>query len=324
MIKFLVRRLLSLIPVVIIISIMLFTISRTMPGDPVRFMLPPGASRNPEQYAALYEQMRIRLGLDKDIITQYFIWIGNMLQGNFGYSTSLNDEVASVIQAPLMNSVIINVASISLSFLIAIPVGIISAVRKNGIFDRSWQVLSLVGISMPTFFIGLTLIFIFGLNLGWFPSGGMPHEDPGSFSYYLSYFSYMALPVTTLTLGSLAGTIRYVRSSMLDVLSKDYIRTARAKGLKEKVVIYSHAFRNAMIPVVTIISFSLVGLFGGSAITESIFVWNGIGTVLIRALNASDFNVVLVLNMFYAVIALVANIIMDVSYALVDPRVKLE
>ena len=134
----------------------------------------------------------------------------------------------------------------------------------------------------------------------------------------------MILPVTTLTLGALAGTIRYVRGSMLDALSKDYIRTARSKGLREKVVIYSHAFRNALIPVVTILAFSIVGLFGGSAITEQIFVWNGIGTVLIRALNVRDYNLVLVMNMFYAVLALAANILMDIGYAVVDPRVKLE
>ncbi|NLF49327.1 MAG: ABC transporter permease, partial [Acholeplasmataceae bacterium] len=138
------------------------------------------------------------------------------------------------------------------------------------------------------------------------------------------YFKYLVLPVTTLTIGALAGTIRYVRGSMLEALSKDYIRTARSKGLREKVVIYTHAFRNALIPVVTIMSFSIIGLFGGSAITEKIFVWNGIGTVLITALNNKDFNVVLVLDMFYAVLALLANIIMDISYALVDPRVKLE
>ncbi|PKK99544.1 MAG: diguanylate cyclase [Tenericutes bacterium HGW-Tenericutes-2] len=324
MLKFLLRRLLSLLPVVIIISIMLFTIMKLMPGDPVRYMIPPGSIQDPAVYAELYEAAKVKLGLDKPIFIQYFVWMGNMITGDFGYSSNYQLSVNEVLKEPLRNSIIINIFSISLAFLISIPVGIKSAVKKDSLHDRGWQIFSLVGISMPTFFIGLTLIFIFALNLGWLPSGGMPYENPGSPAYYGKFLQHLVLPVATLTLGALAGTIRYVRGSMLEALSKDYIRTARSKGLREKVVIYSHAFRNALIPVVTILSFSIVGLFGGSAITEQIFVWNGIGTVLIRSLRVNDYNLVLVLNMFYAVLALVANIVMDVSYALVDPRVKLE
>ncbi|MBU1144792.1 MAG: ABC transporter permease [Firmicutes bacterium] len=324
MIKFLGKRIISLIPVIIIISILLFAIMKMMPGDPVRYMLPPGSTRDPEVYEQLYAEAVIKLGLDKPLVTQYFFWVKNMAIGDFGYSSDFQQEVKLVIKEPLVNSIIINVFSIGIAFIISIPVGIKSAVKKDSLTDRGWQVFSLFGMSMPTFFIGLTLIFIFAITLGWFPSGGMPYENPGTFEYYLSYSKYIFLPVVTLTIGALAGTIRYVRGSMLDALSKDYIRTARSKGLREKVVIYSHAFRNALIPVVTIMSFSIIGLFGGSAITEAIFVWNGIGTVLIRSLTVKDYNVVLVLNMFYAVLALVANIVMDISYALVDPRVKLE
>lgn len=324
MLKFLLRRLLSLLPVVIIISLMLFTIMKLMPGDPVRYMIPPGTIQDPEVYDMLYAAAEKKLGLDKPVPIQYFVWMGNMITGDFGYSSNYQLSVNEVLKEPLRNSIIINVFSISLAFLISIPVGIKSAVKKDSLHDRGWQIFSLVGISMPTFFIGLTLIFVFALNLGWFPSGGMPFENPGSAGYYLKFLQHLVLPVATLTLGALAGTIRYVRGAMLEALSKDYIRTARSKGLREKVVIYSHAFRNALIPVVTILSFSIVGLFGGSAITEQIFVWNGIGTVLIRSLRVNDYNLVLVLNMFYAVLALVANIVMDVSYALVDPRVKLE
>jgi len=324
MLKFLGRRILSLVPVFIIISIMIFIIMKLMPGDPVRYMLPPGAIRDPEIYQRLYQAAYIKLGLDKSLPMQYLIWMKNMLIGDFGYSSYWRQEVKSVIGEPLVNSIVINVFSIGLAFLISIPVGIKSAVKKDSLTDRGWQVFSLFGMSMPTFFIGLTLIFLLASRARLFPYGGMPYEDPGTIGYYLSYFKYLVLPVTTLTIGALAGTIRYVRGSMLEALSKDYIRTARSKGLREKVVIYTHAFRNALIPVVTIMSFSIIGLFGGSAITEKIFVWNGIGTVLITALNNKDFNVVLVLDMFYAVLALLANIIMDVSYALVDPRVKLE
>lgn len=324
MFKYLAKRLLSLIPVVLIISVMLFGIMKMMPGDPVDYMIPPGSVQDPDLYEELYDVARAKLGLDKSLVSQYFSWMGNMVRGDFGYSSNYKQEVKDVLKEPLRNSIIINVFSISLAFLISIPVGIKSAVKKDSIHDRGWQIFSLVGISMPTFFIGLTLIFVFAIKLGWLPSGGMPYENPGSSGYYLLYIRHLILPVTTLTLGALAGTIRYVRSAMLEALSQDYVRTARSKGLKEKVVIYRHAFRNALIPVVTIMSFSIVTLFGGSAITEQIFVWNGIGTVLIKSLRVTDHNLVLVLNMFYAVLALVANIIMDLSYALVDPRVKLE
>jgi peptide/nickel transport system permease protein len=324
MLKFFGRRILSLIPVIIIISIMLFVIMKMMPGDPVRYMLPPGVIRDPEIYDMLYQQAYLKLGLDKSLPEQYLIWMKNMFSGDFGYSTYWQQEAKEVIKEPLVNSILINVFSIGIAFLISIPVGIKSAVKKDSFTDRGWQVFSLFGMSMPTFFIGLTLIFLISLKLGWLPSGGMPYEAPGTAEFYLSYLKYLILPVVTLTIGALAGTIRYVRGSMLEALSKDYIRTARAKGLREKVVIYTHAFRNALIPVVTIMSFSIIGLFGGSAITEQIFVWNGIGTVLIKALNNKDYNVVLLMNMFYAVLALAANIIMDISYALVDPRVKLE
>jgi peptide/nickel transport system permease protein len=296
---------------------------KSMPGDPVMFAMPPVDNITPAEYQELYALTAARLGLDRSLIEQYFIWAFNLLRGDFGYSLTRRLPVRDILLEPLLNSIFINFFSIIVAFLIAIPVGIKSAVKRNSVYDRGWQVFSIFGLSMPTFFIGLTLIYIFAIRLRLLPYGGMPFENPGSLEYYLSFGRFMILPIVTLTIGSLAGTIRYVRNAMLEAISKDYIRTARAKGLQEKVVIYHHAFRNALIPIVTIVSFSIVGLFGGSAITESIFVWNGIGTVLIRSLTTLDFNVVLVLNMFYAVLALVANIVMDIGYALVDPRIRL-
>jgi peptide/nickel transport system permease protein len=287
------------------------------------FAMPPVDNISPAEYRELYTLTAARLGLDRSLIEQYFIWAFNLLRGDFGYSLTRRLPVRDILLEPLLNSIFINFFSIIVAFLIAIPVGIKSAVKRNSVYDRGWQIFSIFGLSMPTFFIGLTLIYIFAIRLRLLPYGGMPFENPGSLEYYLSFGRFMILPIVTLTIGGLAGTIRYVRNAMLEAISKDYIRTARAKGLQEKVVIYHHAFRNALIPIVTIVSFSIVGLFGGSAITESIFVWNGIGTVLIRSLTTLDFNVVLVLNMFYAVLALVANIVMDIGYALVDPRIRL-
>jgi peptide/nickel transport system permease protein len=324
MIKFLIKRFIYLLPVFLAITVVLFFINRMMPGDPIRIMISPTAfQNNPEAYAIEYEFWRVRLGYDRSIVEQYFIWLGNTLTGNFGYSSTQRKEVVDVIREPLFNSLILNIFSLIIAFVLSIPIGIKSAVKKNMFFDRFWQVGSLVGLSTPSFFIGLSLIFIFAISYGWLPSGGMPYENPGTFSFYLSYLRFIILPVATLTIGSLAGTIRYVRGAMLEALSKDYIRTARSKGLSEKVVIYKHAFRNALIPLVTIVSFSLVGLFGGSAITESIFVWNGIGTVLISSLTSQDYAIALTLNLFYAVLSLLANVLMDIGYAVVDPRVKL-
>lgn len=327
MFKYLLKRLLSLIPVVIIISIMLFSFVKMMPGDPVRMMLGGSGTsiKDPVQYEKAYDALHKKLGLDKSLPEQYVRWVTTTAQGELGYSTSHNKPVVDVIARPMKNTVVINVVSIILSFVISIVVGIRSAVKQGSIFDRSWQVTSIIGVSMPTLLISVLLIYVFSIKLNLVPIGGMPSMlDDGSIRYYMALFPYMVLPLITLTLGSFAGMIRYVRNAMLEVLSSDYIRTARAKGLSQKVVIYSHAFRNALIPVVTIVAGSLPGIFGGAAITEQIFAWNGIGKVLIDAVNSSDLNLVLAMNMFYAVLSLVSNILMDVSYALVDPRVKLD
>jgi peptide/nickel transport system permease protein len=314
---------------------MLFGIVKMMPGDQVAMMIRPASSTSEtalQDYQKRYDAMREKLGLDKSFPEQYVRWMLNTLKGDFGYSSSKGfQKVSEVIKDPLKNSITLNVFSIFLSFLIAIPIGIISAVKRGSLFDNFWQVISLVFMSMPVFFIGLCLIYIFSIKLKidgkpFLPFGGMPFYEEGmsSIEKSLLFAKHLVLPVTTLTIGSLAGTIRYVRNAMLEVIKKDYIRTARSKGLSEKVVIYSHAFRNAMIPVVTIVAGSLVGLFGGSAITEQIFAWNGIGFVLIQALDARDYGIILTMNLFYAVLGLAANVIMDISYAFVDPRVKLE
>lgn len=314
----------SLIPVMFIISVMLFGLFKSMPGDPVKLMIPAGI-KSEVQRQMIYDQKVQQLGLDKSLPEQYVRWIINTASGDFGTSTSFNKPVVDVISTPLQNSIKLNVFVVILSFLISIPVGIKSAVKRHSLFDSFWQVFSLVGLSMPVFFIGLLLIFALAINLRWLPAGGMPFRFDGNFiNDTLQWAKYMALPVITLTIGNLAGTIRYVRNAMIEVIGKDFIRTARSKGLSEKVIIYSHAFRNALIPVVTLVAGSLVGLFGGAAITETIFAWNGIGYVLIQALNSRDYMVVLTMNLFYAVLSLTANILMDIGYALVDPRIKLK
>lgn len=329
--KYLLKRFLSLIPVVIVISIILFTVVKLVPGDPIELAFGDVLSqeeyvRNPELRQQFIDEKRKEFGLDQPLPIQYVNWLGRTIRGDLGYSLSHKKPVTQVIGQPLKISILINVISITIAFIASIFIGIKSAVKRFSLYDSTWQVTSLVFTSMPTFFIGMGLIFIFPVSLGIFQFGGLPavRSDMNFIETFFKYAEHLFLPVLTLTIGSLAGTIRYVRNAMLEVLKKDYIRTARSKGLREKVVIYSHAFRNALIPVVTIVAGSLVAVFGGSAITENVFAISGIGQTLIQALIARDYSVVLAMNFFYAILGLVANVIMDISYALVDPRVKFD
>ena len=318
MIKYSIKRILSLIPVIFAISIVLFSLTKIMPGDPVSMMIPTSAK--PEQIPQLREEITKQLGLDKSLPEQYVAWIGNVAQGELGFSSWKNDDVKNVIANPLKNTVILNFFVLIFSLTISITAGIRSAVKKNSFVDQFWQVFSLICMSVPTFFIGLCLVFVFALRLGWLPSNGMPVDGSG----LGEWVRFLVLPVVTLTITSLASTVRYVRNAMLDALSQDYIRTARSKGLSEKVVVYSHAFRNALIPIVTVVIAQIGTLFGGSMITESVFVWDGMGSTLLTALNRRDFYLGIAMNMFYAVVYLISNFIADLTYALVDPRIKLD
>ena len=324
MLRYIIKRLISLIPVIIIISVLLFALLKMMPGDPVRLMLGPGLRA--EEYRAAEIVMREKLGLDRSYPEQYLLWIRNTLQGELGWSTLHNRPVVEAIKEPMRNTVILNVVVILLQLSITLPVGIMCAVKRGSRFDSFWQVFSLITYSMPSFFVALSLIYIIAFRFRLLPPGGMPLSTTvgTGATFYISWLRYMALPAITLTIISLAGTIRYVRNAMIDALSQDYIRTARSKGLKEKVVIYSHAFRNALIPISTIVVFSVFSLFSGSAITETVFQWNGIGRVLVRALNNRDFMLVSAMNLFFATLGISAQLVADITYGLVDPRIKLE
>lgn len=312
-----------MIPVLIMITIIIFSLVKAMPGDPARMMINPNLKA--EQKEIAYQAARKNLGLDQPYPVQYVKWIFNTARGDLGWSSTYNRPVRDVIGEPLRNTVILNLFVTVLQIAVLLPVGVISAVRRGSFFDKFWQVFSLVGWSMPSFFIGLSLIFVFALTLEWLPPGGMPISAYGKdLAYYLSWLKYIVLPMMTLTVIGIAGSIRYVRNAMIDSLSQDYIRTARSKGLSEKVVIYSHAFRNALIPISTIIIGYVFAMLGGSAITETVFAWNGIGMTLVGALGARDYMLVIALNLIGTLLAVSANIVADITYGLVDPRIKLE
>ena len=290
---------------------------------------------NPEGLEQLYQEKRTELGLDKNIVERYLMWMGvmplngkynGMLQGNFGVSyTNIQQPVVDVLKEPMKNTIFINIFATLLALGITIPLGILCAVKKGSKLDTGVQVGSIIGYSMPVFITAILFIFIFSITFKWFPVSGQ--ETPGSTltgaARFFDRLYYMALPLIVMTFCSLGGMTRYVRASMIEALSMDCIRTARAKGLKERTVIFSHAWRNALIPIVTLVVGWFLGIFSGSIMIENIFGLNGMGKMYIIALNNNDFDVVLTLQMFYVMIGLVGNLVIDLLYGLIDPRIRI-
>jgi peptide/nickel transport system permease protein len=325
--KYVLKRLMYIIVVFLIASVLIFALYKSVPGDPARLML-EGSKQNmkPEEYEARYQEAVRKLGLDKPLPIQYFTWLGNTLRGDFGYSITYKMPVKQMIGVPMKNTIMLNVWSLIPVFAITIPLGIATAVRRGSRFDSIVQVVTIIGYSLPFFVIALLFIFLFAVKIPIFPISGV--QTPGftgsSIQLFMNKLYHMALPLIVMVFTSLGGLTRYVRATMIEALRMDYIRTARSKGLTEKVVIYSHAFRNALIPFITIMTGWFISIFSGSVVIERTFLWNGMGKVIIDALNQQDFAVSLAMVMFYLILALVGNLLMDLSYGLADPRVKLD
>lgn len=323
--KYITKRILYMIFVFFLMSFLLFFLYNKIPGDPARSQL-EGVKNTlePEEYQLRYEKLRKEMGLDDPILTRYGKWMGGILQGEFGDSLIYRRPVLDVVIQPLKNTVFINIFAIILALGITIPLGIHCAVKRNSPFDKVVQVLTIIGYSIPTFIICLLFIYLFAVTLGWFPVSGMstPNFQGTPFKAFLDRVWHMILPLGVMTVGSLGGMTRYVRAAMSDALSMDYIRTARAKGLKERVVIYSHAWKNALLPVITLIIGWVITIFSGSLVIETMFGWHGMGKFYIDALNNQDYNVALAIQMFYIVISLLGYLITDLSYGFVDPRVR--
>lgn len=327
MTKYISKRILYMIFVFCVMSLILFFLYNLIPGDPARAQVEPLKDKlTPEEYQLRYEQARKSLGLDDPLIVRYGRWIGGVLKLDFGDSSVYKKPVIDVVIPPMKNTIFINVFVVLAVLLITIPLGIRTAVKQNSGFDKTVQVLTVVGHSVPVFIMALLFIFIFAVKLRWFPVSGMntPNFKGTGFALFKDTMYHLALPLIIMIVGSLAGVTRYVRAAMIDALSMDYIKTARAKGLKEKVVIYSHAWRNALLPVITLIIGWLMSVFSGSLVIEAMFNLHGMGKFYIDALNNQDYNIALAIQMFYIVIALVGNLITDISYGFVDPRVKVD
>lgn len=338
MARYIAKRLVYILLVFIFISFLMYLIYNAIPFDRARWLADEQKAAykyNPEGLEQLYQEKRTELGLDKNIVERYLMWMGvmplngkynGMLQGNFGVSyTNIQQPVVEVLKEPMKNTIFINIFATVLALGITIPLGILCAVKKGSKLDTGVQVGSIIGYSMPVFITAILFIFIFSITFKWFPVSGQ--ETPGSTltgaARFFDRLYYMALPLIVMTFCSLGGMTRYVRASMIEALSMDCIRTARAKGLKERTVIFSHAWRNALIPIVTLVVGWFLGIFSGSIMIENIFGLNGMGKMYIIALNNNDFDVVLTLQMFYVMIGLVGNLVIDLLYGLIDPRIRI-
>lgn len=318
--NYIIRRILQMIPVFLGIILILFFILDAAPGDVVSGMINPKMS--PERQAELRE----KLDLDKPVLVRFGNWVSEMLfEGNLGYSATHRKPVTEVIGTLVGPTFKLALFSMIFAMLVGIPAGIISATKQHTKVDNILTVMALIGISLPAFFFGLLLIKFFAVDLQWFPVFGLENPLLSNASWLTKFLDrawHLVLPVVVLGMGSAASFMRYTRSSMLEVIKQDYIRTARAKGLKEKVVIYRHAFRNAMIPIITLIGFWIPSLFSGAIMTESVFGLPGIGKTMIEAVTARNNPLVIGICAMLAILTLLAALVADILYAIADPRIR--
>lgn len=325
--KFLIRRLLQSIIILFFVAFIIYTIMRCLPTSFIENMARQKASHPGSKTVAEWlTQLKASYGMNTGIIGGFFKWLGQAIHGHFGDSWEFNVPVVQKFSDVIFKSFILASVSFILEIMIAIPLGILAARKQYSGADYAISVFALIGISLPSFFFATILKWIFSIKLGWFDLFGMigrMHEQLSSLGQTLDIANHFVLPVMTLTIVSVGSLMRYTRTNMLEVLNSDYIRTARAKGLSEKRVINYHAFRNTMIPIVTIIGGSLPGLFGGALITETLFQIPGIGYTSYMAMTTGDIPFTMFYLTFIAVLTLLGNLIADILYAVVDPRVRI-
>jgi peptide/nickel transport system permease protein len=331
--QYLLRRLVLMIPVLLGVSIIAFTIIHVIPGDPVQVMF-AGTGATQEQLTA----MRSALGLDRPLPVQYFDYLGKALRGDFGQSVHFKQPVIELILERMPATIELALASLIIALSIALPLGILSALKRNTIIDYIAMTGATLGISLPTFWVGILCILIFAVSLGWLPGSGrigysVHLERVTGFLIFDSLITlnfaalkdalaHLVLPAVSLGLAVATFTTRLVRSSMLEVIGKDYVVTARSKGLSERLVVGRHVLRNALIPVVTVIGLQMGSLLGGAVISETIFAWPGIGRLVIQAIYNRDFFLVQGVVLFFALLRVVINFLTDVLYVWIDPRIS--
>ncbi|KAF0221186.1 MAG: peptide/nickel transport system permease [Geobacteraceae bacterium] len=322
MLSYLLKRLLMMIPLLFGITIITFVVIHLAPGEPVEMQV----AMNPKVSAQARQRMREFYGLDKPLHVQYVTWVARMAKLDFGRSFAPdNRPVTDKIKERIPVTLSLNIIALILEFGLAIPIGILAAVHRDTLLDKGITIFVFLGFAVPTFWLALLLMYLFGVKLSWLPISGLHSlgsEGFSPFRWLWDMAKHLILPISVAAFGSLAGLSRYMRSNMLDVIRQDYIITARAKGLSERTVIYRHALRNALLPVITLLGFSLPGLIGGSVIFETIFAIPGMGQLFYMGVMARDYPLVMGILVIGAFLTLVGNLLADISYALADPRIR--
>ncbi|MPM31160.1 Glutathione transport system permease protein GsiC [bioreactor metagenome] len=315
MLRFIIRRLIQSIPLLFIVSVISFAIIALAPGDPVYMFVSPDKASSQN-----LDALRQELGLDKSIPERYYKWVTNMIRGDMGNSFAYGKPVKDILFEALPNTIILALAAEIFAFILAVPAGIISAIKRNTAWDYTFSTFSFIGVSLPTFWFGLMLILVFSLKLGWLPTAGMRanYEE----FVLMDRIKHLILPTIVLGTAHMASIMRYMRASMMEVINQDYVRTARSKGLTEKIVILKHALRNALIPIITLIGLTIPALFSGAAMTETIFSWPGMGRIVISATFMRDYPVMLGDLVLASVTIIAGSLIADILYAVADPRIR--
>ena len=314
MLKYTIKRLLQMFPALFLISFAVFMIINLIPGDPATILAGANASE------ALLDALTEKFGLNKPLLTRYFLWLKNLITGDLGVAVISGQNVLTIIQSRLGATVELTIIATIVSIIIALPVGVLSAIKPHGMIDRMATGFSAILFAVPGFWLGILFILLFSLVLRVLPASGRVEFalDP------VGHIRSLVLPVLTISLGMAARTVRYLRSSLMDVLSQDYIVTARARGVPEKKLTYRHALRNALIPVITVVGLQMGDLFGGALIIEQIFAWPGIGRLTLQAISWRDYNLLQATVLYTVLIFMLINLTVDIVNAFADPRIRLE
>lgn len=313
---YIVRRLLIAIPILLGITILVFLFLALAPGDPVSAFIRPELGNNEE----MRKQIILRYGLDQPLPIRYLRWLAEALQGNFGYKATGGLPVLPTISRGLLASASLMSAALLFGIFVGIPLGVISALRQYSKLDFGLTAVAFLGVSTPSFMLGLGGLYLFGLQFRIFPIGGM--QDPKVPFNLPDFFAHLALPALILGIGYVAILMRYTRSAMLEVIGTLYVTTAESKGLTRRRVVIQHAFRNALIPILTVIGLSLPDMVGGAVITETVFSWPGIGLMMVEGVQQRDYPMIMGVSLFVGVAVLAANLLTDIMYAAADPRIR--
>ena len=318
--KTILRRVLLMLPQIFILSVLAFLIAKMMPGDPFTGLITPETDPN------TIEALRVKAGFYDPLPVQYWNWISKAFRGDFGQSYTYKYEVTKLIGERIGNTVWLSLLTLILTYLIALPLGMIAGRFQNSWADKAIVVYTFITYSIPVFVFALILLWLFGYTLGWFPTRGSVDSDvvAGTMGYYVNKFHHMILPAVTMAILSTTGTIQYLRTGVIDAKSQDYVRTARAKGVPENVVFNRHIFRNSILPIAAFLGYEFTGLIGGSVFIENIFSYPGMGNLFVTSIQGRDYSVILALLLLFGTATLLGTLLSDIIMSIVDPRVRVQ